>query len=113
MGEAKRRRLALQEKALEAMVVDTPGGRIQVQWDMEASASPNAQLTFFAEYLATTGIYDERVKSCPLTYTSPNAHGLRDVLGTLMLAILAGHNPSLTQNPSKRPFQPPVCLVTH
>ena len=91
MGEAKRRRLALQAKALEAMVVDTPGGRIQVQWDMEASASPNAQLTFFAEYLAATGIYDEWVKSCPLTYTSPNAHSLRDVLGTLMLAILAGH----------------------
>ena len=91
MGEAKRRRLALQEKALEAMVVNTPGGRIQVQWDMEASASPNAQLTFFAEYLATTGIYDEWVKSCPLTYTSPNAHSLRNVLGTLMLAILAGH----------------------
>lgn len=33
MGEAKRRQLAVQTQALEAMAVDTPGGRIHVQWD--------------------------------------------------------------------------------
>ena len=33
MGKAKRRRLGVPSQALEAMVVDTPGGRIQVQWD--------------------------------------------------------------------------------
>jgi hypothetical protein len=37
------------------MVVDTPGGRIHVKWDHGASATPNAQLTFFSEFLATTG----------------------------------------------------------
>ena len=74
------------------MVVDTPGGRIHVQWDHGASATPNAQLTFFAEFLSTTGVYDSWVNSCPLSYSSPNAHGKRDVLGTWLLAILAGHN---------------------
>jgi hypothetical protein len=74
------------------MVVDTPGGRILVQWDHSASATPNAQLTFFAEFLATTGVYESWVSSCPLHYTSPNAPGKRDVLGTWLLAILAGHN---------------------
>jgi hypothetical protein len=34
MGEAKRRQLAVQTQALEAMVVDTPGGRIHVKWTM-------------------------------------------------------------------------------
>ena len=92
MGEAKRRQLAVQAQALDAMTVDTPGGRIHVQWDHGASATPNAQLTFFAEFLATTGVYDSWVNSCPLSYTSPNAHGKRDVLGTWLLAILAGHN---------------------
>ena len=92
MGEAKRRQLAVQTQALEAMVVDTPGGRIHVQWDHGASATPNAQLTFFAEFMATTGVYDSWVDSCPLSYTSPNAHSRRDVLGTWLLAILAGHN---------------------
>ena len=33
MGEAKRRQLAVQTQALQAMTVDTPGGRIHVQWD--------------------------------------------------------------------------------
>src|SRR5450830_742020 len=92
MGEAKRRQLAVQTQALEAMAVDTPGGRIHVQWDHGASATPNAQLTFFAEFLATTGVYDSWVNCCPLSYTSLNAHSKRDVLGTRLLAILAGHN---------------------
>ena len=42
MGEAKRRQLLVQTRALEAMVVDTPGGRIHVQWDSGANATPNA-----------------------------------------------------------------------
>jgi len=63
-----------------------------VQWDHGASATPNAQLTFFAEFLATTGVYDSWVNSCPLSYTSPNAHSKRDVLGTWLLGVLAGHN---------------------
>ena len=92
MGEAKSRQFVVQTQALEAMVVDTPGGRIHVQWDHGASATPNAPLTFFAEFLATTGIYESWVSSCPLTHTSPNAHSKRDVLGTWLLAILAGHN---------------------
>ena len=66
MGEAKRRQLAVQTQALEAIVVDTPGGRIHVQWDHGASATPNAQLTFFAEFLATTGVYDSWGQQLPL-----------------------------------------------
>jgi len=92
MGEAKRRQLGIQTQALEAMVVNTPGGRIPVQWDHGASATPNAQLAFFAEFLAATGVYESWVSSCPLTYSSPNAPSKRDVLGTWLLAILAGHN---------------------
>jgi Transposase DDE domain group 1 len=92
MGEAKRRQLGVQSQALEAIVVDTPGGRIHVQWDHDASATPNAQLTFFAEFLAATGVYESWISSCPLTYSSPNAPTKRDVLGTWLLAILAGHN---------------------
>ncbi len=69
MGEAKRRQLAVQNDALEALKVDTPGGRIHVQWDHQARATPNAQLTFFAEFLAATGVYQSWVDSCPLAYT--------------------------------------------
>ena len=45
MGDAKRRQLALQNDALEALKVDPPGGRIHMQCDHQARATPDAQLT--------------------------------------------------------------------
>lgn len=73
------------------MVVDTLGGRLHVRWDDSAQATPNGQLVFFAEFLNATGIFDEWIQACPLEYRSGNAPDKRDVLGTLVLAILAGH----------------------
>ena len=46
---------------------------------------------FFAEFLAAAGVFDRWVAECPLASRSNNAPGKRDVLGTLLLAILAGH----------------------
>ncbi|MFZ2542101.1 MAG: hypothetical protein WAW75_10075 [Gallionella sp.] len=57
MGEAKKRAMIAATERTEPMVVDTPGGRIHVHWDQEASATPNGQLTFFAEFLHTAGRY--------------------------------------------------------
>ena len=91
MGEAKKKQLQKIMSASEPMAVDTPGGRIHVQWDHSATATPNAQLAFFAEFLQTTGLYQSWVDSCPLSYTSPNAPSKMDILGTWLLGILAGH----------------------
>jgi Transposase DDE domain group 1 len=95
MGEAKRRALAKRKQVgqdhLEPQVVDTLGGRMHVRWDQAAAATPHGQLVFFAEFLATTGVFDRWVASCPLQYRSGNAPDKRDVLGTLMLGLLAGH----------------------
>jgi hypothetical protein len=91
MGEANGQTVAAQTHDLQPIAVDTPGGRIHVQWDHKASASPNAQLAFFAEFLSSTLLYERWVSTCPLRYTSPNAPQIRDVLGTWLLAILAGH----------------------
>ena len=74
------------------MAVDTPGGRIHVQWDHGASATPNSQLAFFAEFFSATSVYEAWLESCPLVCTSPKAPSKKDVLGTLLLAIIAGHN---------------------
>ncbi len=92
MGEAKIRSKSAVSASIEPLIVDTPGGRIHVQWDQTASATPNGQLAFFAEFLETAGIYKSWVENCPLTYTSPNAPSKYDVLGTLLLSILSGHN---------------------
>jgi hypothetical protein len=90
MGEHKRKQQQVAEQAAETMVVDTLGGRMHVQRDETAHATPNGQLVFFAEFLASTGVFDHWAQQCPLHYTSGNAPAKRDVLGTLVLAILAG-----------------------
>lgn len=46
---------------------------------------------FFAEFLAATGVFERWVSGCPLAYRSDNAPDKRDVLGTLMLGLLASH----------------------
>lgn len=71
--------------------VDTFAGKIQVKWVPEAAVSSLGLMPFFIEFLKTSGRFNEWVEQCPLRYTSPNAPQKRDVLGTLLLAVLAGH----------------------
>ena len=75
----------------DAMRVQTPGGVFSVRWDERGRATALGQLAFFAEYLETSGLFEAWLKSCPLSYSSPNAPALVDVLGTWMLSILDGH----------------------
>ena len=91
MGESDELKKTALARASEAvMVTDTMGGRMHVRWDETAQATPHGQIVFFAEFLATGGVFDRWVDACPLRYSSPNASRARDVLGTLMLGILAG-----------------------
>jgi hypothetical protein len=71
--------------------VETFAGRIDVEWDPEAAVTALGQLAFFVEYLKAGGLFAPWVADCPLTLTSPNAPPKRDVLGTLLLSVLAGH----------------------
>jgi Transposase DDE domain group 1 len=72
-------------------VADTFAGRVQIEWDDRAPVTPLGQLPFFIEYLKQGGLFDGWVADCPLLFRSPNAPRKRDVLGTLLLSILAGH----------------------
>src|ERR1035441_4709392 len=92
MGESPKAEISVYSSELESFSVETPGGRIHIRWDNQASATPNAQLAFFAEFLATAGLYESWVSSCPLAYSSGIASHKRDVLGTWFLSILAGHH---------------------
>lgn len=71
--------------------VDTFAGKIQVKWVPEAAVSSLGLMPFFIEFLKTSGRFDAWVEECPLQYTSPNAPRKRDVLGTILLSVLAGH----------------------
>src|ERR1700687_4426495 len=74
-----------------SVVADTFAGRIHVEWDNAAPVTPLGQLPFFIEYLKQGGLFDGWVADCPLHYTSPNAPKKRDLLGTVLLSVLAGH----------------------
>src|ERR1035438_6567772 len=71
--------------------LDTFAGKVNVRWVPEAAVSGLGLMVFFIEFLKTSGLFDKFVEDCPLSYTSANAPEKRDVLGTLLLSVLAGH----------------------
>lgn len=74
MGEwNKAEKIALARAREEATVAETMGGRNDVQRDESAQPTSHGQLVFFAELLATAGVFDRGVEGCPLRYSSPNA----------------------------------------
>jgi hypothetical protein len=73
-----------------SLPVDTVGRRFHVEWDPSAPVTPLGQLVFFCQFLAASGLYSKWVGECPLSFTSPNAPLVSDVLGTAVLAILSG-----------------------
>ena len=75
----------------QPVVLDTFGSRVHVEWDPQAPVTALGHLPFFIEFLKQGGVFDSWVADCPLVYTSPNASQRRDVLGTVVLSILAGH----------------------
>ena len=80
-----------QDAALEPTTLDSWAGPVRVEWDSTVPLTPYGQLPFFIGYLKVAGLFDALVADCPLAYTSPDAPEKRDVLGTTMLSVLAGH----------------------
>jgi Transposase DDE domain group 1 len=71
--------------------LDSFAGPVHVEWDRDAAMTPLGQLPFFIDFLKASGLFDALVADCPLHYTSPNAPSKRDLVGTTMLSMLAGH----------------------
>lgn len=74
-----------------ALSLDTFAGKVQFKWVPEAAVSSLGQMPFFIEFLKTSGLFENWVNDCPLQYRSPNGPQKRDVLGTILLSVLAGH----------------------
>jgi hypothetical protein len=73
------------------VTAETFAGRVHLEWEPAAPVTTMGQLAFFIEYLKQGGLFDGWVAGCPLHLTSPNAPAKRDVLGTVLLSVLAGH----------------------
>lgn len=89
-GERTELPSAVREALASSVAVDTVGRRFHVEWDPLAPVTPFGQLVFFCQFLAVSGLYAPWVEGCPLSYDSPNAPAVRDVVGTSVLAILSG-----------------------
>jgi hypothetical protein len=79
------------QAAEPATSLDTFAGKIHVKWSPEATVSSLGLMPYFIEFLKTSGLFDKWVEDGPLHYTSGNAPEKRNVLGTLVLSVLAGH----------------------
>ncbi len=75
----------------ELVTVDSYKGKVHIDWDENASVTPNGQMPFFTEFLKTAGLFDSWVEDCPLVYAINNASQKRDILGTLLLSVLSGY----------------------
>src|ERR687897_3516475 len=80
------------EAAGPSVVLDTFAGRVHVEWEPAAPLTALGQLPFLLNF---SSLFDNwlaacPLHACPLHYTSPNAPKKRDVLGTMVLSILAG-----------------------
>ncbi len=78
-------------QSIDRVAVDTYGGRVHIDWDHHAPVTPFGQLAFFIEFLKVTELFDHFVETCPLIFVSHNAPSKRDVLGTILFSVLAGH----------------------
>ena len=61
------------EAGMPKSEVDTFGGKIHVFWDPNAQVTALGPLTFFIEFLKTSGLWEQWVSDCPLEYKSGNS----------------------------------------
>jgi hypothetical protein len=76
----------------ESCTVETYAGKLRIRWDDSAAVTAMGQMPVFIDFLKTSGLWDGFVADCPLLYTSPNAPSQVDVLGTLLMSVLAGQS---------------------
>ena len=88
VGEGQKSIIA---QEMDKVAVDTYAGRVHIHWDHTTPVTPFGQLAFFIEFLKNTELFDDFVEQCPLYFVSHNAPKKRDVLGTILLSVLAGH----------------------
>ena len=72
------------------LALDSFAGRIEVKWAPDEAVTALGQLPFFIDFLKQADLFEPFVAEAPLQYASPNAPQVRDVLGTLLLAVTNG-----------------------
>ncbi len=76
----------------EGCAVEIYAGKLRIRWDDSAAVTTLGQMPVFVDFLKTSGLWDGLLPDCPLRYTSPNAPRPVEVLGTLLMSVLAGQS---------------------
>jgi len=79
------------EFPLGSWPLDSPGGRFFAEWDPDAPVTREGQLIFFFQFLHVGGRWEEFMRGCPLHYIGNRGSGAVNVMGTILLSVLAGH----------------------
>ena len=77
--------------SLQPWPIDTPGGRFYAEWDEDTPTTRDGQLIFFFQFLKVAGRWEKLMERCPLTYSGNRGSGAHNVIGTVLLSVLAGH----------------------
>jgi len=75
---------------LDRCTIESYAGKVHIRWDDAAAVTAMGQMPVFVDFLKTSGLWDDFIKECPLRYKSPNAPTHVDILGTLLMSVLAG-----------------------
>ena len=70
--------------------IESFAGKVHIRWEDAAAVTAMGQMPVFIDFLKTAGLWDGFVADCPLRYTSLNAPTHVDILGTLLMSVLAG-----------------------
>ena len=83
---------AIKTSAVQGAVanISTFAGPVEIRWDPDAKVTQWGGMSCFASFLRTSEMFDRLVSDAPFEYTSNNAPAVRDVVGTMVLEILAG-----------------------
>ena len=79
-----------QVEADPAKAMETFGGKLYVRWDPDAAVTAMGPVVYFVEFLKANGLWQKWVEDWPANYTSHNAPPKEDILGTLLMGVLAG-----------------------
>jgi hypothetical protein len=96
--------------AAPSRAADAFGGKAFVRWDPDAAVTAFGPVTYFIDFLKTNELWRHWVRDCPLAYRSPNAPPKADMLGTILLSVLAGHKRYAHVTTVRSDSVPPVLL---
>jgi hypothetical protein len=79
----------------ESLKCETDGGVVHVEWDDKSPMTPIGQFVFFAHFLKSCNLFQDWVENCPIwkhiDQKTAKDQALRNLLGTYLLAVLAGN----------------------